>query len=89
MSTQSNLPMHTFEQHRYWRFRGWKLGADGELLIHVCVGLPCCGIDVEVEIPPDMPILEFCQGMGFLFEAGEKWRELPTFQACKVKKLAA
>ena len=60
----SNLPMHSLRQHHYPRLRGYEVGADGEVTVHLCLGLPCCGLDLLIEHPASMTALELYQIAG-------------------------
>ena len=40
----ANLPMNTWPQYNYPRLRGYAVGDDGEVTVHLCLGLPCCGL---------------------------------------------
>jgi hypothetical protein len=80
----TNLPMHTWQQHLYPRLRGYDVGDDGEVTVHLCLGLPCCGLDLLVEHPPTMTALELYQIAGEFCEMHRRVRELQSFNACKV-----
>jgi hypothetical protein len=78
----SNLPMHAMPQYKYPRLRGYQVGEDGELTVHLCTGLPCCGLDLLVECPATMTALELCQIAGELVALTERVKQLPAFNAC-------
>ena len=79
-----DLPMHAWPQHRYPRLRGYQVGDDGEVTVHLCLGLPCCGLDLLVEHPPTMTALELYQVAGEFCEMHRRVKELQSFNACKV-----
>jgi hypothetical protein len=80
----TNLPMHTWQQHLYPRLRGYDVGDDGEVTVHLCLGLPCCGLDLLIEHPPTMTALELYQVAGEFCEMHRRVKELQSFNACKV-----
>jgi hypothetical protein len=81
----SNLPRDTLHQHLYPRLRGYSVGDDGELTIHLCLGLPCCGVDLLLECPPTMTALELCQVAGEFVAMRERVRALPSFNVCALE----
>src|SRR4029077_6054253 len=64
----SNLPRDTYHQHLYPRLRGYSVGDDGEVTTHLCLGLPCCGLDLLIEHSPQMTALELYQIAGEFLE---------------------
>jgi hypothetical protein len=80
-----NLPMDAMAQHKYPRLRGYGIGADGEVTVHLSLGLPCCGLDLKVEHPPTMTALELYQIAGEFHAMNERVKMLPTFQSCQLK----
>jgi hypothetical protein len=78
----SNLPMHAMPQHRYPRLRGYEIGSDGEIQSHLCLGLPCCGLDLIIEHPPTMTALELYRIAGEFVAMHERVKQLPSFQVC-------
>lgn len=78
----TNLPMHTLKQHEYPRLRGYGVGDDGEVTVHLCLGLPCCGLDLLIEHPPTMTALELYQIAGEFVAMKERVKALPSFQVC-------
>jgi hypothetical protein len=78
----TNLPRDTLQQHRYPRLRGYSVGGDGEVTIHLCLGLPCCGLDLLVEHPSTMTALELYQIAGEFVAMRERVRALPSFNVC-------
>jgi hypothetical protein len=78
----SNLPMNTWPQHLYPRLRGYEVGADGEVTTHLCLGLPCCGLDLLIEHPATMTALELYQIAGEFARMQQRVRSLPSFNAC-------
>lgn len=81
----SNLPMNTMQQHKYPRLRGYAVGDDGEVTVHLCLGLPCCGLDLLVEHPSTMTALELYQIAGEFVAMKERVRALPAFNQCAIK----
>jgi len=80
----SNLPRDTWHQHRYPRLRGYSVGADGEYTVHLCVGLPCCGLDLLIEHPPTMTAAELYEIAGHFCEMAEKVRDKSSFSVCAI-----
>jgi len=78
----SNLPMHSLRQHHYPRLRGYEVGADGEVTVHLCLGLPCCGLDLLIEHPASMTALELYQIAGEFVQMHQRVKQLPAFQQC-------
>jgi hypothetical protein len=82
---ESNLPRDTYQQYLYPRLRGYSVSpADGEVTVHLCLGLPCCGLDLLVEHPPEMTALEIYQIAGEFLAMRQRVKELPSFQTCAV-----
>jgi hypothetical protein len=84
MAEVSNLPMNEWSQHRYPRLRGYEVGSDGEVTSHLCLGLPCCGLDLLIEHPPTLTALELYRIAGEFAEMRERVKKLPSFLVCKV-----
>jgi len=80
----SDLPMHAWPQHRYPRLRGYEVGSDGEVTVHLCLGLPCCGLDLLIEHPPTMTALELYAIAAEFCAMRERVRQLPVFNACHI-----
>ena len=80
----SNLPMDAMQQRQYPRLRGYAVGADGEVTVHLCLGLPCCGLDLLIEHPPDMTALELYRIAGEFVAMKQRVEALPSFNVCKV-----
>jgi hypothetical protein len=80
-----NLPMNAMKQYKYPRLRGYAVGEDGEVTTHLCLGLPCCGLDLLIEHPATMTALELYQIAGEFAALNERVKTLPTFQACQLK----
>jgi hypothetical protein len=78
----TNLPRDTYPQHLYPRLRGYSVGKDGEVTAHLCLGLPCCGLDLLVEHPPTMTALELYQIAGEFLAMRQRVKELPVFNSC-------
>jgi hypothetical protein len=81
-ATMSNLPRDTLHQHLYPRLRGYSVGDDGEVTVHLCLGLPCCGLDLLIEHPPTLTALELYAIAGEFVAMREKVRALPSFNVC-------
>jgi hypothetical protein len=84
----TNLPRDTFPQHLYPRLRGYSIGDDGETIIHLSLGLPCCGLDLLVEAPAHMTARELCEIAGEFLAMRQRVRELPAFNACALPPAA-
>jgi hypothetical protein len=80
----SNLPMHAMPQHRYPRLRGYNIGDDREVTVHLCLGLPCCGLDLLIEHPSTMTAVELYQVAGEFAAMRERVKRLPAFCSCAV-----
>jgi hypothetical protein len=80
-----DFPRDQWPQHFYPRLRGYSVGEDGEVTSHLCLGLPCCGLDLLVEHPADMTAVELYQIAGLFARMQQQVKQLPTFQRCKVK----
>ena len=81
---KSNLPRDTHPQHLYPRLRGYSVGEDGEVTSHLCLGLPCCGLDLLIEHPQTMTALELYQIAGEFHAMRQRVKQLPAFQVCAV-----
>jgi hypothetical protein len=84
-----NFPMHEWPQHRYPRLRGCEIGADGEVTTHLCLGLPCCGLDLLIEHPPTMTAVELYAIAAEFCAMRERVKMLPSFQTCAVPDAVA
>jgi hypothetical protein len=76
MKQELDFPRDKWPQHHYPRLRGATIGKDGEVTTHLCLGLPCCGLDLLIEHPPTMT--EFAR-------MTQRVKQLPSFQVCSVK----
>ena len=83
--TVSNLPMNDRPQHRYPRLRGYEVGADGEVTTHLCLGLPCCGLDLLIEHPSTMTALELYHIAGEFAAMTQRVKRLPAFSSCQLQ----
>jgi hypothetical protein len=81
----TNLPMNAMQQHKYPRLRGYGIGEDGEITVHLCLGLPCCGLDLLIEHPPGMTALELYQIAGEFVQMNERVKQLQAFQVCDAR----
>jgi hypothetical protein len=80
----TNLPMNEWHQHHYPRLRGYAVGEDGEVTVHLSLGLPCCGLDLLIEHPATMTALELYQIAGEFCVMKERVKALPSFSICAV-----
>jgi hypothetical protein len=81
----TDFPRDAWPQYRYPRLRGYSVGEDGEVTTHLCLGLPCCGLDLLLEHPPTLTALELYQIAGEFAQMRERVKELPAFNVCQVK----
>jgi hypothetical protein len=81
----TNLPRDTYPQHLYPRLRGYSVGEDGEVTVHICLGLPCCGLDLLIEHPPTMSAVELYQIAGEFAALRQRVSELPSFNTCALE----
>lgn len=85
MSTQGlGFPRDEWPQHEYPRLRGASIGVDGEITTHLCLGLPCCGLDLLIEHPPSMTAVELYAIAGEFARMTQRIKELPTFTMCRL-----
>jgi len=80
-----DFPRDEWEQHRYPRLRGATIGADGEVTTHLCLGLPCCGLDLLIEHPPTMTAVELYEIAAEFCRMTERVKQLPSFASCRVE----
>lgn len=78
----TDFPRDTWHQHRYPRLRGYSVGEDGEVTTHLCLGLPCCGLDLLIEHPATMTVLELHAIAGEFCAMRERVKQLPSFSTC-------
>lgn len=78
------FPRDEWPQHHYPRLRGFSRGDDGEITTHLCLGLPCCGLDLLIEHGPEMTALELYEIAAEFCAMTERVKRLPTFNACRV-----
>ena len=76
------LPRDTWPQHYYPRLRGYSVGEDGEVTSHLCLGLPCCGLDLLIEHPSTLTAVELYQIAGMFARMNQQVSQLPSFQVC-------
>jgi hypothetical protein len=79
-----NLPAGQMSQHHYPRIAVGDPGHDGEITIRLILGLPCCGVDLDLECPPSMTIEELGAGVRAFFELYQTIAALPTFSQCRI-----
>jgi len=78
----SNMPMDEWPQHHYPRLRGYGVGADGEVTVHLSLGLRCCGLDLKIEHPASMTALELYQIASEFCAMKERVSQLQAFNTC-------
>jgi hypothetical protein len=79
-----HLPAGQMSQHLYPRLAVGDPGPDGEITIRLILGLPCCGVDLDLECPPTMTIAELGTVVRQFFELHQSIAALPTFNQCQV-----
>lgn len=84
----TSLPMNAWPQQHYPRLRGYAVGDDGEITVHLCLGLPCCGLDLLIEHPAHLTALELYQIAGEFCAMRERVRQLPSFSTCALPSAA-
>lgn len=82
--SELGFPRDEWPQHYYPRLRGATIGADGEVTTHLCLGLPCCGLDLLIEHPSTMTAVELYAIAGEFARMTQRIKELPSFSSCKV-----
>lgn len=82
--TELEFPRDAWHQHRYPRLRGASIGTDGEVTVHICRGLPCCGLDLLIEHKPDMPAVDLYRIAGLFARFCDAVEQVPSFAACQV-----
>jgi hypothetical protein len=80
--TELDFPRDAWEQYRYPRLRGATIGKDGEITVHLCLGLPCCGVDLLVEHPPTLTAVELYKIAQEFCAMTERIKQLPSFNIC-------
>lgn len=85
-----DFPRDKWPQHHYPRLRGATQGPDGEWTVHLCTGLPCCGLDLLIEHPPEMPATDLYRiAAKFARMTQEIATECEVFSSvCKIEKAA-
>ena len=83
------LPAHEMPQWLYPRIAVGDPGPDGEITFRLILGLPCCGVDLDVECPPTMNIAELGVIVRGFFELRQTIAALPTFRVCHIEPVAA
>jgi len=76
--------MNAMQQYKYPRLRGYAVGDDGEVTVHLCLGLPCCGLDLLIEHPAHMTALELYTIAGDFQQMTERVKKLPAFSVCAI-----
>ena len=79
-----NLPAHQMQQHLYPRIAINDPGEDGEITFRLILGLPCCGVDADIECPPTLTIAELGKILKAFSLFHHQIKALPTFQVCAV-----
>jgi hypothetical protein len=87
--SELGFPRDEWPQHHYPRLRGASIGADGEITTHLCLGLPCCGLDLLIEHPPTMTAVELYAIAGEFARMTRRIVELPSFTSCSVVGVAS
>jgi len=87
-SERDLLPRDTFHQGNYPRLRGYSVGEDGECTVHLCLGLPCCGLDLLIEHPPTLTAIELYRMAGKFKELNDWAKTLPSFNVCALPTIA-
>jgi hypothetical protein len=82
----TDFPMHAWPQRHYPRLRGYEIGEDGEVTTHLCLGLPCCGLDLLIEHPPTMTALELYSIASEFCEMHRRVKALSSFNSCQVRQ---
>ena len=85
MEQELDFPRDEWPQHRYPRLRGATIGKDGEVTTHLCLGLPCCGLDLLIEHPPTMTALELYKIAAEFAHMTQRVKQLPSFQVSNIK----
>jgi hypothetical protein len=80
-----DFPRDEWPQHHYPRLRGYSIGKDGEITTHLCLGLPCCGLDLIIEHPPTMTAVELYEIAGLFAKMRQTVKDFPAFNACKTR----
>jgi hypothetical protein len=81
-----DFPRDEWHQHDYPRLRGATRGKDGEWTVHLCLGLPCCGLDLLVEHPPHMTAVDLYRiAAKFAQLTREVKSECEAFTTCSIK----
>jgi hypothetical protein len=80
----SEFPMNAWPQYHYPRLRGYEVGADGEVTTHLCLGLPCCGLDLLIEHPASMTAVELYEIAGLFAAMRNKVKDFPAFSGCQL-----
>lgn len=86
MTDELDFPRDAWRQDHYPRLRGATIGEDGEVTTHLCLGLPCCGLDLLIEHPSTMTALELYKIASEFAHMTKRIRQLPSFQLCSVPK---
>jgi hypothetical protein len=82
-----DFPRDTWKQHHYPRLRGATEGKDGEWTVHLSLGLPCCGLDLLIEHPPEMKATDLDRiAAKFARMTQEVKTECEAFSVCKIEK---
>ena len=83
-----DFPRDEWKQHHYPRLRGATQGKDGEWTTHLCLGLPCCGLDLLVEHPPEMKATDLYRiAAKFARLNREVATECEAFNVCNIKSI--
>jgi hypothetical protein len=80
-----HLPAGLMYQYLYPRLAVGDPGPDGEITIRLILGLPCCGVDLDIECPAGMTVQELGVIERAFFELRQVVAALPTFSQCNIK----
>jgi hypothetical protein len=80
----TEFPRDAWPQYRYPRLRGYSVAEDGEVTTHLCLGLPCCGLDLLIEHPATMTAVELYHIAAEFCAMRERVKDYPAFQVCEI-----
>jgi len=79
-----HLPAGLMSQYLYPRLAVGDPGPNGEMIVRLILGLPCCGVDLDLECPEGMTVEELGVVERAFFELHQTITALPTFNQCQV-----
>ena len=71
-------------QHLYPRIAINPPGPDGEIMVTLIHGLPCCGTDLKLECPAGTTVEDLGKIIRKFFEFNQDVAALPTFSVCQI-----